>query len=1040
MSRPNPLLQRKSSLPAVDAPIMRKRKLEATTSRRQSIQRIVSVTVANRIEQIRDPRARGIFFLFRDSGESIRDYTLRTLEQSNAGSSLDCSMILLSLLWVGIFISVNRDGPRPLLDINTQADAIYLGYVLGVIFLVDYMLRLYAAPLRANHFWSFFSMVDFVSFVPMVVELALGNDTLSRWAEDPTRRQIVSFLQVTKTVRILRTYRILKYIKSTVTRQITATVLTVICIIIAMAGILQILDQCATQCPTVCQTIMVQVCMDATAPRAADTMECLELNSQYYCCTCQNLGFFDWVYFVVVSISTLGYGDIAPRSRFGRLATSLMIMLTFVLVPIQVNKLIATISSHSGYTNSYKEYRTHTHGIITAGGEVSAGSLNNFLRQFFHPDNPNWNEKIVILHPSAPTNEVKKIVHMYEPRVQYIVGSAMNELDLERAMISRASICYVMINKHSHRSSNEDQSSTLLTAAFRGSNSKIPIYSQVYSSLNIGHCTLSGASGVVCIEKLKLGVVGLNCSIMGLSTLLSNLLDTVSPNVESLYPSGSWEAAYLRGYIHEIYKVDLPRTFSGLTYGELILFLFGTIQVIPLAMLTDQGARIMPMDFKLGTTADPTICCTLYVLASSISVADRISEYPLEQIREFRQTLRKQERYMAERAVNRQRTEVAIPPPQHRETAFKPKLSTDDSDGATQSTVAEEPLEKGSKYGGDVNVFQALAKSIHGVKHAFEKTTPYKDFLDKPLPDMLEGHVVVVGLPLSLHDLINPLRQHALDSTNIQPIVFIAPFGMTEAHFQTLPDTEAVYFFQGSPLSSFDLERIHIDSASAIIILASTTNKRRYVDENMVDADAITTVRYIIEACGSATPNLIVELVKATNVKFMSFVVKRPPRRGRRQSDGRHLRSFGSTSLKYSSTNSPELMKNMEQKIDIEHICEPSYASGRVYVSGMIDSLMSECYQKPNIIAVVNLLMFGSPEDEDCQRLFQVKVPASLVGKEFSECFRKCLKLSLICIGCLHISTETTPSYVHTNPSTTMKITANDLLYLIGKPCAELPL
>ncbi|OQR87695.1 calcium-activated potassium channel subunit alpha-1 [Achlya hypogyna] len=1028
----------KSAIVAKEPGIARKRKLESTTSRRQSIQRMVSITVTNHIEQIRDPRARGIFFLFRDSGESIRDYTLRTLEQSNAGSTLDGSMILLSLIWVGIYISVNRDGPRPLLDSNSQSEIINVRYALGVIFLADYMLRLYASPLRANHFSGFFSMVDFVSFVPMVIELALGNEILTRWAEDPTRRQLVSLLQVTKTVRILRSYRILKYIKSTVTRQITATVLTVICIIVAMAGILQILDQCAAQCPTVCQSMLVQTCLDPTAQRPSDTLECLELNDKFYCCTCQNLGFFDWVYFVVVSISTLGYGDIAPRSRFGRLATSLMIMLTFVLVPIQVNKLIATISSHSGYTNSYKEYRTHTHGIITAGGEVSAGALNNFLRQFFHPDNPNWNEKIVILHPSAPTNEVKKIVHQYEPRVQYIVGSAMNELDLERAMISRASICYVMINKHAHRASNEDQSSTLLTAAFRGSNSKIPIYSQVYSSQNMGHCTLSGASGVICIERLKLGVVGLNCSIMGLSTLLSNLLDTVSPNVEFLYPNDSWEAAYLRGYIHEIYKVDLPRTFSGLTYGELILFLFGTIQVIPIAMLTDQGARIMPMDFKLGTTADPTICCTLYVLASSISVADRIAEYPLEQIREFRQTLRKQERYMAERAVNRQRTEAMIAPleTEKRETAFKPKLVTDSGLEQRRTSLTEDQLGAGLKVDG----FQALAKGIHGVKHAFEKSTPYKEFLEKPLPDILTGHVVVVGLPLSLHDLITPLRQHAIEAATIQPIVFIAPFGMTETHFQTIPDPEGVYFFQGSPLSSFDLERIHIGSAAAIIILASTSSKRRYVDENMVDADAITTVRYIIEACGSATPNLIVELVKATNVKFMSFIVKRPPRRGRRQSDGRHFRTFGSVATKYTSTTGPDAMKNNEQKIDIEHICEPSYASGRVYVSGMIDSLMSECYQKPNITSVVNLLMFGSPDDEACHRLFQVKVPALLVGKEFAECFRKCLKLNLICIGCLHLSSEKSPSYVHTNPPPTMKIVATDLLYLIGKPCSELAL
>ncbi|CAK4756268.1 unnamed protein product [Aphanomyces euteiches] len=852
-------------------------------------------------------------------------------------------MVFLSLFWVGVYIYINVDGANPKLPREVQI----LSHMLGVVFLFDYLLRLFASPLRTNHFWSFFPMVDFLSLVPMVIELGIGNDRLTQISKQTdSLRQVASMLQAAKTIRILRAYRALKFIKSTVNRQMVATGLTVVCIIIAMAGILQILDQCSPACD-----IYMFCSVNFTSYDCVRNPICLSADETSSCCKCQELSFFDWVYFVVVSISTLGYGDISPRSRLGRLATSIMMLMTFVLVPIQVNRLVATISTHSGYTSSYKEHRTHTHGIITAGGEITPGTLANFLRQFFHPDNPNWNEKIVILHPTAPSSDVKRVIHLHEPRVQYIVGSAMNDLDLERAMISKAAVCYVLVNKDTRRPSNEDQSCTLLTAAFRGMNAAVPIYSQVFMSQNISHCILSGASGVICVEKLKLGVLGLNCTVWGLSTLLSNLLDTVSPSVTQLYPKDSWETAYLKGYVHEIHRVDIPRSFSGLTYRELILFLFGTIQVVPIAMLTDKGVEFAPMDFKLGATADPTICCTLYILASSVSVADQIAEYPLEQIRA------------------------------------------------------------------------------------------------KALPEDLSDHVVVVGLPVSLGDIVVPLRQYNARPTSpkLQSIVFIAPFGMTEHHFHSIgTDTTGIFFVQGSPLSSFDLQRIHIETASAIIILAGSGSHRKYVDENMVDADAITTVRYINEACsGSKPPNLIVELVKATNVKFMSSIVKRHKNRrmGRRTSDGRHTRLYASNSFKYDvSTPNAVLQKDAEAKIDVEHICEPSYASGRVYVSGMIDSLMSECYQKPNIIAAVNLLMFGSPSDPESQRVFQVPTPKSLNGKTFGECFRKVLALNLICIGCLHSGTETTPPYVHTNPPADTVIYHTDYLYLIGKPRPTLPL
>ena len=48
----------------------------------------------------------------------------------------------------------------------------------------------------------------------------------------------------------------------------------------------------------------------------------------------------------------------------------------------------------------------------------------------------------------------------------------------------------------------------------------------------------------------------------------------------------SFRNAIILGYAHELYRVDLPRTFSGLTYRELVLFLFTNIQVIPIAMIT----------------------------------------------------------------------------------------------------------------------------------------------------------------------------------------------------------------------------------------------------------------------------------------------------------------------------------------------------------------------------------------------------------------------------------------------------------------------
>lgn len=39
------------------------------------------------------------------------------------------------------------------------------------------------------------------------------------------------------------------------------------------------------------------------------------------------------IYFVVVTLATVGYGDITPKSEFGRIIVILLIIVVIVLIP-----------------------------------------------------------------------------------------------------------------------------------------------------------------------------------------------------------------------------------------------------------------------------------------------------------------------------------------------------------------------------------------------------------------------------------------------------------------------------------------------------------------------------------------------------------------------------------------------------------------------------------------------------------------------------------------------------------------------------------
>ncbi|KAH9184923.1 hypothetical protein AeNC1_013100 [Aphanomyces euteiches] len=928
-----------------------------------------------------DPRVGSSWILARQPGESIRVWVARNLELSQFFRVVDALMVVFSFIMVEFFLYTNWSSYSIDLEPAIQTASNFI----GTFFTLDYVIRVYAAPLRLEYVRSVFAIVDFIGVASAWIEICVTNEVMTTLKTDLTGRQFLSMLQVMKSLRILRAYRLLRFTSSIVQRQMLATLLTVVCMIIAVAGALQNLELCPSNCPDVCIPLYRN-----------DTMACSDVEISFgpllnttcpafvnytlanitgvaaaptNCCRCQVYRFLDWIYFVVVTISTLGYGDISPKTAMGRAATATLIMMMFVLVPIQVNKLVDVISQHSRYNKAYSG-RNDTHGVITAQ-HLDVPTLRTFLHQYFHPQNRNWNERIIVLYAQEPSPDMTKLIHAYEPRVTYIVGSAMQETDLRRAAVPTSAVCYILTSQYD-KSDRADQMCSILTTAFRVMNPTVPIFTQVIRSTSVSYCTMSGASNVVCVQKLKMSLLALSC-----------------------------------GAVQKIFRVAIPRSFSGLTYLELVMFLFNNLQVITIAMEVADSIQLNPMDFKLGQAADPTLCCTVYVIAPSLEVVDRIAEYPLEQIRVFRQTLRKMER--------------------HRENA-----STGVSPEKAKSKGHGHPLRhKKRTLGG--HLYSSTVK-MNLDDPTLDSGKAYDLFMEKEVPPVLERHIVIVGLPFSLQDLIEPLRNKGESHV----VVILSPVKLSRADFESLDHRDHTYFALGSPLSSFDLQRVSITSASSVIVLSSVAGKENFFDENMVDANAITCVRFIIEASNLRhrhPPNLVVELARHTNVRFLSLIVKTESRRERRLSD--HFNDF------IQEYEDDLLGQDDDDDVQIAHICEPAYASGRVCVNGLVEALMSECYRSPNLPSIIDAMLHGQDSEYDKLQLFQVPCPKALVGKSFGESFRRLLRLNYICIGCWHTDNghagpKATPAYVHTNPKPETELHAKDLLYIVGKPTSTI--
>ena len=165
------------------------------------------------------------------------------------------------------------------------------------LFSADYLTRLYAADNRCAFIFSFYAMVDAVTIAPVYLQnvvlsgLAQDEDGASNTIQlkcvatsvscaacdgcscSPFHARYLMMIRVLRALRMLRAYRLLVFCGNVIQRQVWMVVLTVASLILCTTGVIQALE------------------FDPD-PESSDG---------------QSLAFYDAMYYIVVTITTLGY-------------------------------------------------------------------------------------------------------------------------------------------------------------------------------------------------------------------------------------------------------------------------------------------------------------------------------------------------------------------------------------------------------------------------------------------------------------------------------------------------------------------------------------------------------------------------------------------------------------------------------------------------------------------------------------------------------------------------------------------------------------
>ncbi|XP_059062297.1 potassium channel subfamily T member 2 isoform X4 [Achroia grisella] len=270
----------------------------------------------------------------------------------------------------------------------------------------------------------------------------------------------------------------------------------------------------------------------------------------------RHLNLFQAMYFVVVTFSTVGYGDFVPDIWPSQLFMVIMIGVALVVLPTQFEQLAFTWMERQKLGGSYSSHRAQSEKhVVVCSTTLHADTIMDFLNEFYaHPLLQDY--YVVLLSPMELDTTMRMIlqVPIWAQRVIYIQGSCLKDTDLIRARMNEAEACFILAARNYADKTAADEHTILRSWAVKDFAPGVPQYVQIFRPENKLHVKF--AEFVVCEDEFKYALLANNCTCPGASTLVTLLLHT-SRGQEGQQSQEEWHRLYGRCSGNEIYHIVL---------------------------------------------------------------------------------------------------------------------------------------------------------------------------------------------------------------------------------------------------------------------------------------------------------------------------------------------------------------------------------------------------------------------------------------------------------------------------------------------------
>ncbi|MCB9034506.1 MAG: ion transporter [Chitinophagales bacterium] len=229
--------------------------------------------------------------------KKIKDklFTIIFEADTKAGKLFDAVLLILILLSISLVMLESVQT----LQIKYKQWFTVLEWIITALFTIEYILRIYCSKNKKNYIFSFYGIVDLLSILPSYLSLFLGG---------------THYLMTIRALRLLRVFRVFKmgtFVQES-NKLWEAIVLSKIKILVFLMSV------------TIISIIV------------GSLMYIIESNT--------NSGFSSIpksIYWAIVTMTTVGYGDITPKTNVGQFLSACLMILGYAIIAVPTGIVVA---------------------------------------------------------------------------------------------------------------------------------------------------------------------------------------------------------------------------------------------------------------------------------------------------------------------------------------------------------------------------------------------------------------------------------------------------------------------------------------------------------------------------------------------------------------------------------------------------------------------------------------------------------------------------------------------------------------------------